>query len=123
MKKNNRKPSLLLKICLIGAVFSLYLFPTGLVAEEQTAEPVALQAAGDIQTPEIPVITQKKGDVNTDGLVNARDLTMLARHVAQIERITRTTRLKNADVNGDQQITAEDLTRLGKYVARIIPSL
>ena len=125
MMKHPLKRPVLSGICLMGALLFFSLAPAGAVsAEELALEAQYLQAAGDIETPEIPVITtQKKGDVNGDGRVNANDLTALARHIARIELITRSSRLKNADVNGDQQVTADDLTHLGQYVARIIPNL
>ena len=64
-----------------------------------------------------------KGDVNGDSVVDAKDLTVLARHVARIETITDATRLKNADVTGEGEVTAADLTKLARYVARIISEL
>ena len=125
MMQNRRKPPILSGICLMGVLLFFGLAPAGTVwAEELSLAAQYLQSAGEIETPEIPVITtQKKGDVNGDGRVNANDLTALARHIARIETITRSGRLKNADVNGDQQVTADDLTHLAQYVARIIPEL
>ena len=63
-----------------------------------------------------------KGDVNGDGMVSADDLTMLSRHVAQIEMLNGAAVLKAADVTGDGQISADDLTVLSRYVAQIIDS-
>ena len=67
--------------------------------------------------------TGLKGDVNLDGKVNAEDLTMLARHVAEIEIITDAVALDNADVTGDHKVGADDLTKLARFVAEIISSL
>lgn len=63
------------------------------------------------------------GDVNTDGVVTAADLTLLARHVAKIEVITDPVALLNADVTGDGSVSAEDLTKLARYIAKIIQTL
>ena len=67
--------------------------------------------------------TGLKGDVNLDGKVNAEDLTMLARHVAEIEIITDAVALDNADVTGDHKVGADALTKLARFVAEIISSL
>ncbi len=63
------------------------------------------------------------GDVNLDGSVDAADLTALARHVSNIERLTDPEALANADVTGEGDISAADLTRLARYVAKIINEL
>ena len=64
-----------------------------------------------------------KGDVTGDGVVDAADLTRLARHVARIELLTSTQLLSNADVTRDGSVDAADLTKLARYVARIITTL
>lgn len=63
------------------------------------------------------------GDVNGDSVVQADDLTTLARHLAKIQIITDDSLLKNADTTKDGVLSAEDLTNLAKYVAKIIPEL
>ena len=60
------------------------------------------------------------GDLDLDGDVDAQDLTILARHVAGIERLASANALSNADVNGDGSIDASDLTMHARYVAGII---
>ena len=59
------------------------------------------------------------GDVNLDGEIDAKDLTLLARHVAKIEYITDPQALVNADINKDSGISSEDLTKLARHVAKI----
>jgi len=59
------------------------------------------------------------GDVNTDGKVDAADLTALARHTGMIEYITDEQALSNADVDGVAGITANDLTALARHVGGI----
>ena len=59
------------------------------------------------------------GDLDLDGDVDSDDLTLLARHVAQIEVLTGIA-LDNADVNGKDGVNADDLTIHARYVARII---
>ena len=63
------------------------------------------------------------GDSDGDGTVDAKDLTILAKHLAKIENITNSVQLFNSDTTKDNDISAEDLTQLAKYVARIIPEL
>lgn len=63
------------------------------------------------------------GDVNSDGIVDAKDLTALAKHVAKIVEITDANLLQAADVTGDGIADAKDLTLLAKLVAGIIPAL
>ena len=60
-----------------------------------------------------------KGDVDCDGDIDARDLTVLARHLAKIEVITDPAALDNADVNSDGEISALDLTVLARHLAKI----
>lgn len=59
------------------------------------------------------------GDVNLDGTIDAKDLTVLARHTAKIESLTDSRALANADINKDGSITAADLTKLARHVAKI----
>ena len=59
------------------------------------------------------------GDVNLDGEIDAKDLTLLARHVAKIEYITDPKALVNADINKDGGVSSEDLTKLARHVAKI----
>ena len=59
------------------------------------------------------------GDVNLDGTIDAKDLTVLARHSAKIEYITDSRALANADINKDGNVTASDLTKLARHVAKI----
>lgn len=63
------------------------------------------------------------GDVNTDGVITAGDLTTLARHIAKIQSISSQEALQSADVTGDGSISADDLTKLARYIAKIISSL
>lgn len=63
------------------------------------------------------------GDVNGDQIVDAQDLTGLAKHLAKIKSIESRQLLRNCDVNLDGNINSEDLTKMAKYVAKIIPEL
>lgn len=63
------------------------------------------------------------GDVNLDETVDSKDLTALARHVAQIGGLTDPTARANADVNGDGDISSTDLTKLARFTAHIIDTL
>ena len=59
------------------------------------------------------------GDVDGDTDVDADDLTILARHVGQIETITDARKLANADLDTDNDVDADDLTKLARVVAKI----
>lgn len=59
------------------------------------------------------------GDLNADGEVDAKDLTLLARHVGKIELLTGQA-LENANVNSDTTVDAKDLTKMARYVGKII---
>lgn len=59
------------------------------------------------------------GDVNCDGEINAKDITVFARHLARIEPITDARCLANADIDGDGEITAYDVTKLARHIAGI----
>ena len=65
------------------------------------------------------VSTVLLGDVDLDGDVDAKDLTVFARHLAKIEIITDKNALLNADINKDGNISAEDLTKLARHLAKI----
>lgn len=59
------------------------------------------------------------GDVDANGTVEAADLTVLARHVAGIEKLTTAKTLKAADFDGNGTVEAADLTALARKVADI----
>lgn len=67
-------------------------------------------------------ITVQKGDINGDGVINAEDLTALARIVGKLDTLDDAVRAR-ADVTGDNVVNAEDLTKLAQYVGKLIPSL
>ena len=57
--------------------------------------------------------------VNLDGEIDAKDLTLLARHIAKIELITDQQALTNADINKDGGVSSVDLTKLARHIAKI----
>lgn len=59
------------------------------------------------------------GDVDLSGLVDAADLTALARHVGGVQNVTDATALQNADIDGNGTVDAADLTRLARFVGGI----
>jgi len=70
-----------------------------------------------------PVTDGVKGDVDGNGLVEANDLTALARHLGAIEIITNADYLANADVDGEAGVGAGDLTKLARFLAQIDTAL
>ena len=84
---------------------------------DEDADATVTVNGGKITVKEKP--TALYGDVNLDGAIDAKDLTLLARHVAKIEYITDPQALVNADINKDGGISSEDLTKLARHVAKI----
>lgn len=72
------------------------------------------QAGGEDPEPPVTVVY---GDVNGDGVVNAKDKTYLARYIAKWSGYE-TINEKNADVNGDGAVNAKDKTVLARYIAK-----
>lgn len=62
-----------------------------------------------------------KGDVDGDGAVTSKDLTLLAKHVAKIRMLGSQAAIDAGDVDSDGVVSAKDLTLLAKYSAGIIP--
>ena len=61
----------------------------------------------------VPVV--RKGDVNGDGVINSKDVTVLRRYIAggwNVKIIE-----ANSDINGDGTINAKDVTLLRRYLA------
>lgn len=69
----------------------------------------------------VTVLKGLLGDVDLDGDISAKDLTLIARHIARIELITNSTALANADINKDGDVTSADLTKLARHIAKIEP--
>lgn len=62
----------------------------------------------------VSVIAQKAGDMNGDGICNAKDTTRLMRYLAKWDVVVNEPAL---DINGDGVVNARDTTRLMKYLA------
>ena len=72
--------------------------------------------AFEIQTKIVELVaTPKNGDVNGDGVVNAKDVTTLRRHLAGGWSVTIVD--ANSDINGDGTINAKDVTMLRRALA------
>lgn len=76
---------------------------------KSVAEIVFVNDSGD-------VVTLTKGDVNSDGKVNATDARLALRYGAKLETLTATA-LKNADVNGDGTVNSSDARLILRYSA------
>ena len=64
---------------------------------------------------EVTAATVKPGDVNSDGRINAMDVTLMRRHITGGYNVTINT--DAADVNADGNINAMDVTLLRRYIA------
>lgn len=73
-------------------------------------------AGSNVTGKDIAVAEGIKGDVNNDGVVNAKDRTHLARYLAHWPGYSLTNE-KVADVNGDNVVNAKDRTHLARYLA------
>jgi hypothetical protein len=56
------------------------------------------------------------GDVNDDGAVNSKDVTVLKRYIAKWPGVTVNTAA--ADVNNDGAVNSKDVTVLKRYIAK-----
>lgn len=56
------------------------------------------------------------GDVNGDGKVNVKDATLIQKHIAKSDELTKE-QLEKADINGDGKVTVKDATALQKKIA------
>ena len=75
-----------------------------------------------VVNPQVKYSTLQLGDIDGDGVINAEDLTALARIVGKLDTLDDSVRAR-ADVTGDNVVNAEDLTKLAQYVGKLIPSL
>lgn len=58
------------------------------------------------------IVFTHKGDVNGDGLTNAKDLVRLMLYLAEKQ-----VQIFHPNINGDGNVNAMDLVRLMKYIA------
>ncbi len=100
-----------------------YYASAGTLTESGSGYTLTMPAGKVTITAELVSVTDKRGDVNGDNEVDAKDLTALARHVAKIELITEPELLQNADVDGSGDISAADLTKLARFVVKIDTTL
>lgn len=56
------------------------------------------------------------GDANMDGYVNIKDATAIQRHLADMEKLSRTA-LKAADFDGNGEVEINDATKIQKFIA------
>lgn len=62
------------------------------------------------------------GDVNSDGYINIKDVTMIQKHIAELEQLDENQSIC-ADTNGDGTINIHDATLIQKYIAKLIVKL
>lgn len=62
----------------------------------------------------ITVIDYLPGDVNADGVVNGKDVTMVRRHI--VGGYDQTINVSAANVNGDNTINGKDVTAIRRYI-------
>ena len=69
----------------------------------------------DIINGKVTVVNYQLGDVNDDGVINAKDITLLRRYISGSYGVTITEAA--ADVNKDGIINAKDITLLRRYIS------
>lgn len=62
------------------------------------------------------IVTIKTGDVDTNGVINVKDVTLLQRYLADLEDLNQV-QLKSADCDWDDCATIDDVTELQRYLA------
>jgi peptidoglycan/xylan/chitin deacetylase (PgdA/CDA1 family) len=87
-------------------------------------EPLVFPTLNEIGTPLSAPSNPNAGRISGQGFINAADVTMLRRYIAQGNDATGLVgfNLANADVNGDGVIDANDVTLLRRHVAATNPS-
>lgn len=58
-----------------------------------------------------------KGELNDDGIINYKDVTLLEQHLINLKKLP-DEKLKNADINSDNKITVTDLTLLVQKIEK-----
>ncbi len=66
--------------------------------------------------------SQSIGDVNSDGIVDINDATLIQKHLVKLV-ILSSEQLAVADTDGDGVISVKDATQIQKYLVGIVPSL
>ena len=65
------------------------------------------------------ILDPEKGDANSDGSVDVRDVTAIQKYKAGLTKLTRTG-IRAADVTGDGEVSVRDATQIQRYLANII---
>ena len=94
---------------LLGITLGFGTLPSGVF----NSEPV--KAADTSGTNDYGIV-ETVGDINGDSEINAKDVTMLRRHLAGGWGVT--VNEEDADINGDGEINAKDVTMLRRYLAK-----
>lgn len=74
--------------------------------------------AADDETELMPGIIHKHGDINIDGKVNIKDVTLIQKHLAKIIKFTQK-QLNRADVNGLRGLDIRDASHMQKWLAKL----
>lgn len=64
----------------------------------------------------------QRGDVNRDGFVGIRDVTLIQKYLVYLETLD-AEQLALANVTGSGKVSLKDATKIQKYLARLIPDL
>lgn len=93
---------------LLGITLGFSALPSGTFKSEpvKAAEITSTTGSSTVET---------VGDINGDGEINAKDVTMLRRHLAGGWGVT--VNEEDADINGDGEVNAKDVTMLRRYLA------
>jgi hypothetical protein len=88
-----------------------------------TTENTTTSISNDSNNAVDPSVSAKvKGDVNNDGIIDVRDVTMLKKYVVKLIDLN-AQEMANADVISDGYVNVLDLGQLLKYIIKVITSL
>ncbi len=95
---------------------------TGVVTKQPTVTQTGIMTytckrCGKTKTAVIPKLTVLRGDLNSDGSVNQKDLAMLSKYMRNSTLYPlNETAMAAADINGDGNVNQKDLAILSKYM-------
>ena len=90
--------------------------------EEGVEQRVCANDPSHIETQSIPKLIPPYGEVNGDGEIDSKDVTLLRRYLANYDYDTDSSSVdvySGADCNGDGEITSKDVTLLRRYLANL----
>lgn len=105
-------------INIVSALLAVAMLTLTSFADMET--PFVPSTPGKTDTPSTPSKDVVWGDVNGDREIDAKDIVLLKKYIANFDYTTNSSKIEvelGADVNGDGEINARDVVLLKKYIA------